>query len=149
MSVFNEHGDPATSISFQSRGERRMHAAVVKALEESNMRVSHNEHLFGLFECDIVVRIPRALNTRTGEEDQNRDLKGGGREGAESVIINIEVNGVHHRREKVKRFSRLRDEYPQSRGVVIARIEVSVLDAMNEQDLEKWIADFAAKALLL
>ena len=104
------------------------------------MRISHNEHLFGLFECDIMIRIPRALNARTGN---------GGLEGEDSLIINIEVDGVHHRREKNKRFCRLRDEYLQSRGVVIARIEVSALNAMNEQDLEKWIADIAAKALLL
>ena len=65
------------------------------------------------------------------------------------MLLNIEVDGVHHRREKKMRFYRLRDKYLQSRGVVIARIEVSALDAMNEQDLEKWIMDVAAKALLL
>ena len=144
VSVFNEHGDPATSISFQSRCERRVHAATMKALRESNTRISHNEHLFGLFGCDIVVRIPRAVDACGVEEDRIRGVEGGAR-----LLLNIEVDGVHHRREKNKRFCRLRDEYMQSRGVVIARIEVSALDAMTEQDLEKWVMDIAAKALLL
>ena len=144
VSGSNEHGDPATSISFQSRCERRMHAATMKALRESNTRISHNEHLFGLFECDIAVRVPRALNACRVEEDRIRGVEGG-----ERLLLNIEVDGVQHQREKKNRFCRLRDEYPQSRGVVIARIEVSVLNAINEEDLEKWIMDIAAKALLL
>ena len=54
---------------------------------------------------------------------------------------------MHHRREK-KRFCRLRDEYLQSRGVVIARIEVSELDAMSKQEVEEWVLDTITKALL-
>ena len=144
VSVSNEHGDPFTSISFQSRGERRMHGATMKAFGESKMRISHNEYLFGLFECDIVVRIPRAVGACRVEEDAIRGVEGGAR-----LLLNIEVDGVHHRRKKKERFCRLRDEYLQSRGVVIARIEVSALDAMNEQCLAKWVTDTAAKALLL
>ena len=142
--AFNEHGDPSASMNFQSRSERRMHAAVMMALEKSNMRLSHNVHLFGLIECDLVVRIHCAVDACRVEEDRTRGV-----EGDDSLLLNIEVDGVHHRREKKKRFCRLRDEYLQSRGVIIARIEVSALDAMNEQDLEKWIMDTAAKALLL
>ena len=136
-------GDPAISASFQSRSEQRMHIAMMKALGESNMRVSHNEHLFGLFECDIVVRIPRAVDARTVRED--REGHADGRE--DCLIVNIEVDGVHHRREKKKRFCRLRDGYLQSRGVVIERMEVSALDAMSEQELKKWVMDVTAKAL--
>ena len=143
--VSNGVGDPATSASFQSRGERRMYTATMKALGESNMRISHNEHLFDLFECDIVVRIPRAVNARTVRED----LEGHANGREESLIINIEVDGVHHRRERTKRFCRLRDGYLQSRGVVNERMEVSALDAMSEQELKKWVMDITAKALLV
>jgi hypothetical protein len=136
-------GDPAVSASFQSRSERHMYKATMKALGESNMRVSHNEHLFGLFECDIVVRIPRAVIARTVSED--REGHADGRE--ESLIVNIEVDGVHHRRERTKRFCRLRDGYLQSRGVVIERMDVSVLNAMSEQELKKCVMDITAKAL--
>ena len=65
------------------------------------------------------------------------------------MIINIEVDGVHHRREKKKRFCRLLDEYLQSRGVVIARIEVSTLSAMKEHEVQDWLLDVTAKALLV
>ena len=121
-----------------------MYTAVMKALDESNMRVSHNEHLFGLFECDMVVRIPRAAIARTVEE--GREGHADGRE--ESLIISIEVDGVHHHRENKKRFCRLRDGYLQSRGVVIERMEASALNAMSEQEVKKWVMDITAKALL-
>ena len=56
---------------------------------------------------------------------------------------------MHHRREKKKRFCRLRDEYLQSRGVVVARIEVSALSAMREHEVEEWVLDMTAKALMV
>ena len=141
--VSNVGGEPAVSASFQSRGERRMYKTMTKALDESNMRVSHNEHIFGLFECDIGVRIPRAVDARLVREDREGHEEG--RE--ESLIVNIEVDGVHHRREKTKRFCGLRDGYLQSRGVVTERMEISALDAMSEQELKKWVIDITAKAL--
>ena len=131
------------NLRFQSRSEQRMHTAAMKALDGSKLRVSHNEHLFGLFECDIVVRVPRAVDTNSegGSRGigQGRDLDREQVREEQSLIINIEVDGVHHRREKKKRFCRLRDDYLLSRGVVIARIEISALDAMSEYEVEKWV----------
>ena len=69
--------------------------------------------------------------------------------GEQNSIINIEVDGVHHRQEKKKRFCRLRDEYLQSRGVVIERIEVSALSAMSDHEVEEWVLDATAKTLLV
>ena len=145
------------NLRFQSRSEQRMHTATIKVLGGSNLRVSHNEHLFGLFECDIVVRVPRAVEAHSEEGSrgigQGRDLdREQEREEVreeQSLIINIEVDGVHHRREKKKRFCRLRDEYLHSRGVVIARIEVSALNAMSEHEVEEWVLDMTAKALMV
>ena len=96
------------------------------------------------FECDIAVRVPRALNACRVEEDRIRGVEGG-----ERLLLNIEVDGVQHQREKKNRFCRLRDEYPQSRGVVIARIEVSALNAMSEHEVEEWVLDMTAKALMV
>jgi hypothetical protein len=144
----DEDGDSLVNVSFQSRGENRMHSATVKVFAGSKLRVSHNEHLFGLFECDIVVRVPRAVDAC---------IEGGGRgEGRDpiveqeeqSLIVNIEVDGVHHRRGKKKRFCKMRDEYLVSRGVVIERMEISKLSAMSEQEVEEWVLDITAKALL-
>jgi hypothetical protein len=55
---------------------------------------------------------------------------------------------VHHRREKKKRFCKMRDKYLISRGVVIERMESSILRAMSVQELEEWVLDITAKALL-
>ena len=144
------------NLRFQSHSEERMHTAAMRAFGGSKLLVSHNEHLFGLFECDIVVRVPRAAVDTHSEEDsrgisQGHDLERNRVQvrGEQSLIINIEVDGVHHRQEKKKRFCRLRDEYLQSRGVVIARIEVSALNAMSEHEVEEWVLDATAKALLV
>ena len=157
-SVSDDGVNSPSNLRFQSRSEQRMHTAAMKALGGSNFHVSHNEHLFGLFECDIVVRLPRAVEAHSeeGSRDigQGRDLERervqehGEVPEEQSLIINIEVDGVHHQREKKKRFCRLRDEYLQSRGVGIARIEVSVLSAMSEHEVEGWVLDATAKALL-
>ena len=140
-------------LSFKSHSEQRMHTAAIKVSGGSNLRVSHNEHLFGLFECDVEVRVPRSVDTHNGEGSrgipQGHDLDNRLQErGEQSLIINIEVDGVHHRWEEKNRFCRLRDEYLQSRGVVIARIEVSALNAMSEHEVEERVLDATAKALL-
>ena len=151
--AYDEGVDSSINLRFQSRSEQRMHTAAVKSLGGSKLRVSHNEHLFGLFECDVVIRVPRAVDVHS--EGGSRGVGHGGNLEREelreeqSLIINIEVDGVHHRREKKKRFCRLRDEYLQSRGVVIARIGVSALGAMSEHELEEWVLDVTAKALLV
>jgi hypothetical protein len=142
------HAPDEDSVSFQSRSEQHMYSATVKALAGSKLRVSHNEHLFGLFECDILVRVPRAVDACIEEcgRCDGRDPVGEREE--HSLVINIEVDGVHHRREKKKRFCKMRDEYLISRGVVIERMEISILRAMSEQEVEEWVLDITAKAML-
>ena len=103
-------------LSFKSHSEQRMHTAAIKVSGGSNLRVSHNEHLFGLFECDVEVRVPRSVDTHNGEGSrgipQGHDLDNRLQErGEQSLIINIEVDGVHLRWEEKNRFCRLRDEY--------------------------------------
>ena len=143
--VSNEVVARTVSLSLQLRGTQRMHTALMKALEKINASVSHNELLFGLFESDIVIRIPRAVDKHTVSEDRDRE----GCRGEEVMAINIELDGLHHRGEKKKIFCRLRDRYLLSRGVVIERMEVSTLDAMSEQDVDQWAQDVTAKSLIL
>ena len=153
--VTDEGVDSSMNLRFRSHSEQRMHTVAMKVFGESNLRVSHNEHLFGLFECDIVVRVPRAVNAHSEEgsrgigQSRNPEEEGEDVREEQSLIINIEVDGVHHRREKKKRFCRLRDEYLQSRGVVIERMEVSALSAMSEHEVEEWVLDMTAKALMV
>ena len=144
----DEDGDSLLKDSFQSRSEQHMHSATVKAFAGSKLRVSHNEHLFGLFECDIVVRVPRVVDTSIEEGGRGDGRDPVGEREEQSLVINIEVDGVHHRREKKKRFCKMRDEYLVSRGVVIERMEVSTLRAMSEQEVEEWVLDITAKAMV-
>jgi hypothetical protein len=144
----DEDGDSLMNISFQSPSEQHVHSATVKALAGSKLRVSHNEFLFGLFECDIVVRVPRAVDACIEEGGRGDGRDPGGEREEQSLIVNIEVDGVHHRREKKKRFCKMRDKYLVSRGVVIERMESSKLRAMSEQEVEEWVLGITVKVLL-
>jgi very-short-patch-repair endonuclease len=96
--------------------------------ENSSLSISSNEYLSNLFESDIVVRVP--IVDGISPPHSKRYL-----------IINIEVDGIHHKREKTKRFCQLRDKYLKLQGVVIERIETSTLRKMKDKDVEKWIQD--------
>jgi hypothetical protein len=144
----DEDGDSLMNASFQSRSEKHMHTATVKALAGLKLRVSHNEHLFGLFECDVMVRVPRAVDACIEEGGRGDGRDPGGEREEQSLIINIEVDGVHHRREKKKRFCKMRDKYLVSGGVVIERMEISTMRAMSEQEVEESVLSITAKVLL-
>ena len=115
------------SMSFQSNVERRMHAVLTRIFDKSDIMITHNEYLFNLFEADMVLRIP----TISGD----------------NFLINIEVDGIHHLREKSKRFCAMRDEYLKSKGVVVSRIEVSALHDMSDKDVESWALDRLTNAV--
>jgi hypothetical protein len=99
-------------------------SAAKNALNASDLLLSSNEHLFDLFESDIVVR------SRV--------------DGGECFVLNIEVDGIHHKREKSKRFCMLRDEYLRSRGVVVERIDTSQMRRMKEEELREWVVQRVA-----
>jgi very-short-patch-repair endonuclease len=62
--------------------------------------------------------------------------------------VNIEVDGIHHNRERKKRFCMLRDKYLKSQGVIIQRIVTSSLRKMNDTELEKWLSDKVDNVML-
>ena len=65
----------------------------------------------------------------------------------DSLIVNIEVDGIHHLREKKKRFCMLRDEYLKSKGVIVERLHVSRIYKMKDEEIADWVLDGVAAAL--
>jgi hypothetical protein len=117
--------------SSRSSAEKQVFNIARKTFENSSILVSSNEYLFNLFEGDIILKIP-IIN---------------GPSPSHNVIINIEVDGSHHLRERKKRFCMLRDRYLKSQGVVIERIDVSVLQKMkNDDSLRDWLLKTVANA---
>ena len=48
-------------------------------------------------------------------------------------VINVEIDGVHHRQSKKRRFCAARDEYLHSRhGVRIVRLDVIALSKLSD-----------------
>jgi hypothetical protein len=83
---------------------------------------------------DIVLRVP-IVNDSSPSQLREGDL-----------TVNIELDGIHHKQEKKKRFCRLRDKYLEAQGVVIKRIDVSVLRRMKDKEVKDWIQETVAEA---
>jgi hypothetical protein len=120
---------------FRSGAEQRVYSIAATAIKDSVLSISSNEYLFDLFESDIVLRVP-IINIPSPFQSQERDF----------LIINIEVDGIHHKQENKKRFFMLRDEYLKSQGVVIERIEVSTLKRKKDKEVKEWIQEKVTEA---
>jgi hypothetical protein len=124
------HADPFLRPGkSRSKAERRVYDISKSAFENAAMTISSNEYLFNIFEADIVLIVPVANNVNHSQSN-NRNL-----------IINIEVDGIHHQLERKKRFCMLRDKYLRSQGVVIERIEVSALRRMKDKEVKEWLLE--------
>lgn len=123
------------SGNFRSSAEERVGAVVNKVFGNSEIEMTSNEYLFSLFESDIVLRIPKDNKSSHSQLDK--------------IVINIEVDGIHHKREIKKRFCMLRDKYLASEGVIIQRIESISLQKMDDEELKGIIVKLVedAKAL--
>ena len=122
------HSENTLSIDFRSNIERRVHIVLARVFGKSDIALTSNEYLFNLFEADIILRVYSA--------------SGG------SYVINIEVDGMHHLREKKEMFCALRDEYLKSRGIVVYRITTSALWDMSDEEIQSWALGKVASALL-
>ena len=111
--------------------EQRVFECAREASKNSDSRVSMNEMLFGIFESDVVMRVPLQQEAADGE----------------CLLVNIEVDGLHHRWGKKKRFCNLRDHLLHSKGVTVERLDDRELLTMTAQDLESWIRDAVARAV--
>ena len=58
---------------------------------------------------------------------------------SKDIIINIEVDGIYHKHEKKIIFCDRKDKHLKSKGVYVSRIDVSVMDKMNDIELEQWV----------
>jgi hypothetical protein len=117
-------------MDFQSRAERRLYNIASKACRDKNMKFTANSHLFDLFESDIIIRIPPA--------------DGGG-----DIIINIEVDGPHHKFGKKIVFCERKDKYLKSKGVFVSRISTYVMGDMRDLKLEKWALKVISDAIAI
>ena len=125
--------------SFRSHVEHKMHRIAANLFGQSRTTVSGNDYLFDMFEGDIVVRIP--FVGKTDEAEASADGKW--------LVINIEVDGMHHRQERKINFCKLRDAYLKSRGVAVHRIDASRVTKMEDNQVEQWLLDVTAESLLL
>jgi hypothetical protein len=101
-----------------------MRNIAMKISENTTIEVQNNVYLFDLFESDITLSIP--VN---GDSMNNNTC----------MIMNIEVDGIHHNNEKKITFCSRKDKYLKSKGVFVLRIDVSRMNQMKDIELEEWI----------
>jgi hypothetical protein len=124
--------------SFRSHVERKMHRVAASLYGQSRATVSSNDYLFDMFEGDVVIRIPFVESTDEIEVSSSREY----------LVINIEVDGMHHRQERKINFCKMRDVYLKSRGVVVHRIDATRVSKMDDNQLEQWLLDVTAESML-
>jgi hypothetical protein len=112
---------------FQSKAKKRMFNIVTKACRDTDIEVHAKGHLFDLFKCDVILRIP-----------SNDDRA--------EIIINIEIDGFHHKREKMKTFCERKDKYLKLKGIYVSRIDTSIMDDTNDINLEDWVSQLISHA---
>jgi hypothetical protein len=113
-----------TSSGFQSKKEKRMCRIAMEIFKNTATEVQNNVHLFDLFESDIILCIPSNGDSIDGNTD---------------TIINIEVDGIHHKNEKKIQFCRRKDKYLKTKGVFVSRMNVSKMDRMKDDEIEEWM----------
>jgi hypothetical protein len=113
--------------TYRSNAERRVYDIAKIAFENSDITILSNEYLCNTFEADIVLRVPIANSAHHSPLD------------SEVLVVNVEVDSIHHKLERKKRFCMLRDKYLRSQGVIIERIEVSVLRRMKDMEVKEWL----------
>lgn len=108
-------------LNLPSIAERRLTNITMKAFQGTSISITQNEFLFNIFESDIVLRIPIIMsNNKTGK-----------------ILINIEIDGNHHKKSKSKNFTRQRDKYLSSKGIVIERIDSSFFCKISDKEIEE------------
>jgi hypothetical protein len=117
----------------KTRQEERLHAAALRAIQDSSLSATRGEYLFDLFECDVLVRIPFS------------DRRDGDRE---YLILNIEVDGVQHLEESKGKADRERDAYLRSRGVVILRVTTKQLKQFSDFEIDEAVMHAIVLAIL-
>lgn len=118
-----------THGKMRSPNEERIRNVATKLFQNSRILLSFNGYLFGLFETDLVLKIPPSSPTAD-----------------DSFFINIEMEGLYHKHQRRERFRMLRDKYLTSKGVVVERIELLTLRRMDEGDLMKWLLSRVTEA---
>jgi hypothetical protein len=141
-----------TRGGFASMHEQKVHEAVTAAFEGCDVRarlglaagvtagVVSDSFLFNFIECDVVIRIPCGSGGGSGAGSGGGSGSGaGGGSDGDDLLINIEVDGIHHRNGKRARFCHLRDKYLAARGVVVERVMTSFLWDKSAGELQEWV----------
>jgi hypothetical protein len=113
-----------TSSGYQSKTEKKMCRIAMEVFRNTAIEVQNNVHLFDLFESDIILCIPSNGDSINGDTD---------------TIINIEIDGIHHKNEKKILFCQRKDKYLKSKEVFVSRMNVSRMDKMKDIEVKEWI----------
>jgi hypothetical protein len=113
---------------FRSIAERRVYDLALNVCKDIDVKVDANFWLFSLFESDIVFRIPPPIYDDGTKSDSE-------------IILNIEVDGVTHKKIHKTKFCSRKDKYLRSKGIFVSRMETATLLKMSDLEIEKWMSN--------
>jgi len=103
LSARIQRGDPIFATQFQSTFEKAVYSRVVALATELQITdLRHNVYLLDCFESDI---------TFTMLDDKGT-----------VVVVNVEVDGIHHEKKRTQTFCQLRDKALTSKEIHVVRI---------------------------
>lgn len=98
-----------------------------------DIEMTRNVFLHG-FEADILLTLSRKKPAKTSRgkmKEKSKDV-------SNTVLINIEIDGLIHRRDMKQRFHAMRDEYlSKLHGVVILGLQTDIVTLIPQPDLYK------------
>ena len=109
--------------------EKYFLALARKLFKGSNIEVFNDIFLMDLFQSDIIINIAMKKDS------------------SKSLILNIELDGPNHGRERKVFFSNARDDYLRGCGIHIERLDIDDMEKMSEEVLQDWLLDKVALAL--
>jgi hypothetical protein len=145
---------------FLSVAAKRVFSLIEQLFSNSEVEIVKGHVLFGLFETEILLRLPSKEGekegmregVRVGEQDV---VEEGVKECEDSssavksdILLNIEINWAMDRLDKQKKYCALRDSYLCSRGVAVERLNLSSIKRVKDGYLGEMVTGFVQDARL-
>jgi hypothetical protein len=164
-----------TEEKFLSVAAKRVLSVIENLFLNSEVEIVQGRVLCGLFETEILLRLPREVaekevikegakegakegikeGVKEGEdESDNEGAVEGEKEGGDSssdlksdnILLNIEINWTMDRLDKQKKYCALRDSYLRSKGIVVERLNLSSIKRVKDGYLGEMVNGFVQDA---
>ena len=108
------------------------------ALQNTPYEVWSQAYLDGM-ECDLIITMKKKKSSPTCDHPiiitTNSNINSNSYHNSQTIVVNIEIDGPHHKKPKKLQYTLLRDEYFRQRhGVSVRRVDASSSSSRSDSD---------------